>query len=175
LLSVPACCVAATTARTEAPLLMAAADSIPTLSPMGAPDARPASPGVEALPEAPVDQVPGAPLSFYLFRLRGSVDSARPAPTEPIEQMEAPRFDDQSSLRLIQSSPLAYAARRIRADRFNTEDAVMDDFAICYRLTSRSSLQVIPGDPAPVKLPVATMANNTGVTVGMVLKLSRNR
>jgi hypothetical protein len=156
-------------------MLMAAVDSIPTLPLVAAPEAHPMSPGVEALPEAPSDQLPGAPLSFYLFRLRGSVDSTRPAPTEPIEQMESPRYDDQSSLRLIQSSPLAGAAHRIRAERFNTQDSVMDDFAICYRLSSRSSLQVIPGDPAPVKLPVVTMANNMGVTVGMVLRLSRTR
>ena len=62
------------------------------------------------------------------------------------------------------------------AERFNTEDgSSVDAFAICYRLNGRSSVQVIPGDPAPVKIPVSSMANNTGVTVGMVLRLSKTR
>ena len=57
--------------------------------------------------------------------------------------------------------------------RFNTEDASIDDFAICYRLSSRVGLQMIPGDPAPVKLAVTSMANNAGVTLGMTWRLSR--
>ena len=174
LLLLPACCLAATHEH-EAPVLVAAADSVPTI-PMAQPEMRPTSAGVaEPLPEAPTDQLPGAPLSFYLFRLRGRVETVPPVVNEPTEQMEAPKFDDQSMLHMIQASPLAPVSRRIRADKFNTDDAVLDDFAICYRLNGRSSVQVIPGDPAPVKLPVATMANNMGVTVGMVVRLSHSR
>ncbi|WP_041592389.1 hypothetical protein [Terriglobus roseus] len=171
LFSLPVCCSAAT--EHESPVLIAAADSVPSL-PINQPDARPLSSGVIALPEEPAGQLPGAPLSLYLFRLRGSVETAPPALNEPIEQMEAPRFDDQSMLHRIQASPLAPVSRHIRADKFNTNDAVASDFAICYRLNRRSSLQVIPGDPAPVKLPITSMANNMGVTVGMVLRLSRS-
>lgn len=172
LLSLPACCLAS---EHEAPVMIAAADSAPSI-PLIQPEARPASSGVIAsLPEEPLGQLPGAPLSFYLYRLRGRVETRTPAPNEPIEQMEAPRFNDQSMMHMIQASPLATVSRTIRADRFNTDDAVADDFAICYRLNARSSVQVIPGDPAPVKLPITSMANNMGVTVGMVLRLSRNR
>ena len=171
LFSLPVCCSAATTEH-EAPVLMAAVDSIPSI-PITPPDARPLSAGVITLPEEPAGQLPGAPLSFYLYRLRGRVETAPPAPSEPIEQMEAPHFDDQSMLHRIQTSPLALVSRRIRADKFNTNDAVANDFAICYRLNARSSVQVVPGDPAPVKLPITSMANNMGVTVGMVVRLSR--
>jgi hypothetical protein len=101
------------------------------------------------------------------------VDTTTPAPNEPIEQMEAPRFNDQSMLRMIQASPLAAVSRSIRAERFNTEDGTTGDFAVCYRLNERSSVQVIPGDPAPVKLPVTSMANNMGLTLGMAVRLSR--
>ena len=83
---------------------------------------------------------------------------------------------DGPRIGLLESSPLAGAARRMRSQNFNTEDgSLVDAFAICYRLNSRSSLQVIPGDPAPVKMAVTTMANNTGVTVGMVVRLSKQR
>ncbi len=72
----------------------------------------------------------------------------------------------------LASMPLAGAAKRLGAQRFNTDDgSMLDDFAICYRMSGRSSIEVIPGDPAPVKLPVATLANNTGVTVGLVVRL----
>lgn len=74
----------------------------------------------------------------------------------------------------LASMPFAGAARRLGAQRFNTEDgSMLDDFAICYRMSGRSSIEIIPGDPAPVKLPVVSMANNTGVTVGLVLRLSK--
>ena len=83
---------------------------------------------------------------------------------------------DAPSVSLIEASPLAGAARRIGAQKFNTADGSMiDSFAICYRISKRSSVQVVPGDPAPVKLPIATMQNKMGVTVGMVVRLSRAR
>jgi hypothetical protein len=173
LLSLPACCLAA---EHGAPVMIAAVDSIPSM-PIAQPDARPISAGVLAvLPEEPAtSRLPGAPLSFYLYRLRGRVDTRTPAPNEPIEQMEAPTFNDQSMLRMIQASPLASISREIRADKFNIDDGVAEDFAICYRMNARTSVQVIPGDPAPVKLPITSMANNMGVTVGMVVRLSRSR
>jgi hypothetical protein len=76
---------------------------------------------------------------------------------------------------MLDSLPLVATARHISGGRFNTTDSSTEDFAICYRLSRTAGLQVIPGDPAPVKLPVSMMANNKGVTVGMVLKLSRAR
>ena len=76
----------------------------------------------------------------------------------------------------LYSVPLINAAMRFGGRNFNTDDgSSINAFAICYRLNARSSVQVIPGDPAPVKLPVASMKNNTGVTVGMVYRLSRRR
>ena len=76
----------------------------------------------------------------------------------------------------LYSVPLVNAAMRFGSRNFNTDDgSSMNAFAICYRINRRSSVQVIPGDPAPVKLPVASMKNNTGVTVGMVYRLSKRR
>ena len=77
---------------------------------------------------------------------------------------------------LVRSPPCLWQAprRHLGAQRFNTADgSMLGDFAICYRVSGRSSIEVIPGDPAPVKLPVVSMANNTGVTVGMVFRLSK--
>ena len=77
-------------------------------------------------------------------------------------------------LSLVEASPIGGVARRIQAQRFNTDDGVSaNDFAICYRLNSRSSVQDIPRDPAPVKIPAGGFANNAGVTLGMVVRLSR--
>ncbi len=92
----------------------------------------------------------------------------------PAESANAKLPDEPGMLSLVEASPIGGVARRIQAQRFNTDDGVSsNDFAICYRLNSRSSVQVIPGDPAPVKIPVSGMANNAGVTVGMVVRLSR--
>ncbi len=73
----------------------------------------------------------------------------------------------------LDAVPVIGTMRRRAGRRFNTDDASVADFAICYRLSSRLGLQVIPGDPAPVKLAVTSVANNTGVTVGMTWKLGR--
>ena len=116
-----------------------------------------------------------APLRFDAGRT-GDLTVPRPASGETRFTVSyAPKAP--SGLSMLESMPLAgTAARRMGANRFNTDDgSSMDAFAICYRLNGRSSVQVIPGDPAPVKIPVTSMANNMGVTVGMVLKLSKNR
>ena len=78
-----------------------------------------------------------------------------------------------SVLESLDAMPVVGTVRRRAGRRFNTEDASMDDFAICYRLTSRLGLQVIPGDPSPVKLAVTSIANNTGVTFGMTWRMSQ--
>ena len=82
--------------------------------------------------------------------------------------------DAPSSLTaFLESVPVAGRIHRRAGPRFNTSDgSSVDAFAICYRMTHRLGMQVIPGDPAPVKLAVSSMANNTGVTVGMTLRLS---
>jgi hypothetical protein len=149
-------------------------DAIPTL-PLLAPT-RKASAGVAAsLPETPDAQIPGTQLPFYLFQ-RGETTPTTVVP-EAADRVtfEEPTFDEPSMASLIDASPIAGAARRIGSQNFNTEDGVLDDFAICYRINRRASVQVIPGDPAPVKIPVATLQNNMGVTVGMVVRLSRKR
>lgn len=73
----------------------------------------------------------------------------------------------------LDALPVIGTMHRRAGRRFNTDDASINDFAICYRLSSRIGLQMIPGDPAPVKLAVTSMANNAGVTLGMTLRLSR--
>ena len=74
----------------------------------------------------------------------------------------------------LASMPLAVTAQRLGAQHFNMDDgSMLYNFAICYRMSARSSIEVIPGDPAPVKLPIHTVANNTGVTVGLVVRLSK--
>lgn len=84
-----------------------------------------------------------------------------------------PEFAARSSA--LYSLPLLSAAMRMTGGKLNTQDgSLLNAFAICYRLNGRSSVQVIPGDPAPVKLPVATMANNMGVTIGMVYRLTQH-
>ena len=97
------------------------------------------------------------------------------------KQLQAPRpsrisftTQQRQGVSPLASMPFAGTARRLGAQRFNTVDgSMLDDFAICYRMSGRSSIEIIPGDPAPVKLPVVSMANNTGVTVGLVLRLSK--
>lgn len=87
------------------------------------------------------------------------------------------RFTTMSNVTSLTESldalPVIGTVRRRAGRRFNTDDASINDFAICYRLSSRVGLQMIPGDPAPVKLAVTSMANNAGVTLGMTLRLSR--
>ena len=74
---------------------------------------------------------------------------------------------------LVDQLPVAGRVYRRAGQRFNTSDgSSVDAFAICYRMTHRIGMQVIPGDPAPVKLAVSSLTNNTGVTVGMTLRLS---
>ncbi|MGI4757422.1 MAG: hypothetical protein ACRYGF_11325 [Janthinobacterium lividum] len=152
----------------------------------------------ELLAVAEVPTIPlGAPLAFAPFAIEMFDSAALPSLPEaaalpPLhydavstqsgssEKMGDNRFSvipagSAMSMRsVMQSTPLAAPARYIHAQRFNTEDgSSLEAFTICYRLSNRSSVQVIPGDPAPVKIPVTSMANNMGVTVGMVLRLSK--
>lgn len=167
LLLVP-CTVCAAELPAEAPAtpaLMAAMDAIaPMVRLSTAAHARPASAGVAAsLPEQPHAQQ-----SAWRVPLLGS------ASAYGHEAMDTVTLPDGPGVSTLEASPLAGAARRVGARRFNTDDgSSVDDFAICYRLNGRSSVQVIPGDPAPVKLPVSSMSNNTGVTVGLVVRLFR--
>jgi hypothetical protein len=185
-LVVPACCHAAdkTEHADAAPVLIAGMGGMAPSIPGVAHDLVPSSAGVTSmLPDTPdfhpgAQRHPGAPLSFYLFRFAAAMDqTTEPSVEEPMEQkpgLESATFDDPSMMSLVGASPIGGAAHRIRADRFNTDDgSMMYDFAICYRLSKHSSVEVIPGDPAPVKIPVARMANNMGVTVGMVVRLNR--
>ena len=73
----------------------------------------------------------------------------------------------------LDALPVIGTVRRRAGRRFNTDDASIDDFAICYRVSSRMGFQFIPGDPAPVKLAVTSLSNNAGVTVGITWKLFR--
>jgi hypothetical protein len=88
--------------------------------------------------------------------------------------LEKQEFSSTSVNPLYSLPVVGNVAVRMGAENFNTDDgSSLDAFAICYRLNARASVQVLPGDPAPVKIPVTTMANNMGVTVGMVYRLSR--
>lgn len=155
-------------------VLLASAAADPSVPPMhvgtASSEARPQSAGVvEALPDMPR----GSAMLAAMFHILPMPLQA-PAPVSHESFMGV--LPDGPRIGLLESSPLAGAARRMRSQNFNTEDgSLVDAFAICYRLNSRSSLQVIPGDPAPVKMAVTTMANNTGVTVGMVVRLSKQR
>ena len=92
--------------------------------------------------------------------------------TTPRLSLARPEFAQTVSP--LYSVPLVNAAIRLGGHNFNTDDgSSINAFAICYRLNRRSSLQLIPGDPAPVKLPVSTVRNNAGVTIGMVYRLTR--
>ena len=62
----------------------------------------------------------------------------------------------------LDALPVIGTVRRRAGRRFNTDDASIDDFAICYRLSSHLGFQLIPGDPAPVKLAVTSVSNNAG-------------
>ena len=101
---------------------------------------------------------------------------AAPAGSGPVARGSRISFTTQQGhgVSPLASMPFAGTARRLGAQRFNTDDgSMLDDFAICYRMSARSSIEIIPGDPAPVKLPVVSMANNTGVTVGLVFRMAK--
>lgn len=88
--------------------------------------------------------------------------------------IEKPEFNSTSVSPLYSLPVVGNVAVKMGAEKFNTDDgSSIDAFAICYRLNTRASVQVVPGDPAPVKIPVTTMANNMGVTVGMVYRLNK--
>ncbi len=164
---------AANAAAANASLVASLAEpSIPVISvtPSGE-RAQPVSAGIaESLPETPAVAV--APLRFNAAGEEQAARASRKPSRVSVTSVALP--DEPGMLSLVEASPIGGVARRMQAQRFNTDDGVSaNDFAICYRLNSRSSLQVIPGDPAPVKIPVSSFANNAGVTVGMVVRLSR--
>ena len=133
---------------------------------------KPASSGIaESLPETPA-AIAVAPLQFNVNQTAHMARTSQKPARVSVGNVELP--DEPGMLSLVEASPIGGAARRIQAQRFNTDDGVSDDFAICYRFNNRSSLQVIPGDPAPVKIPVSSFANNAGITIGMVVRLSRH-
>ncbi len=72
----------------------------------------------------------------------------------------------------LDALPVIGTVHRRAGRRFNTNDSSIDDLAICYRLSSRLGLQMIPGDPAPVRVTLMSKGNSAGVTVGMTLRLS---
>ncbi len=72
----------------------------------------------------------------------------------------------------LDALPVIGTVRRRAGRRFNTDDASIEDLAICYRLSSRLGFQMIPGDPAPVRVTLMSKGNSAGVTVGMTLRLS---
>lgn len=79
---------------------------------------------------------------------------------------------DPGVLTVVASVPAGDRILRMGGGHFNTQDGSKPDaFAICYRISDRTSIEVIPGDPAPVKLPVSTVGNNEGVTAGIVFRL----
>ncbi len=131
----------------------------------------PVSAGIaESLPELPTLAL--APLRFNAGKEQHAAAAARRPSRISVANVALP--EEPGMLSLVDASPIGGIARRMQAKRFNTDDGVsVNDFAICYRLNNRSSVQVIPGDPAPVKIPVNSFANNSGVTVGMVVRLSR--
>lgn len=86
---------------------------------------------------------------------------------------DAPSVAARDGGNALEAMPGSVRFRRMTNERFNTTDGSFGDFAICYRLAKRYALQVVPGDPAPVKLPVSTIQNNTGVTIGMVVRVGR--
>lgn len=138
--------------------------------------ARPASAGVaDSLPDLPEAQSVGSPLPHYLYQFTVGSE-VLPGPQTEEEGVQyllrtSPNSGESDGVSQLESLPLITAARRLTGGRFNTTEASVDDFAICYRLSRAAGLQLIPGDPAPVKLPVTSMANNRGVTVGMVFRL----
>ena len=158
-------------AEAAAPVLMAAAEPIVSLTHVStaAVDPKPGSAGVaENLPDLPVESA--------MFSVRALLTQAAFAQQAASSRLAIVALPKTPGVSLLQASPLASMARHLGAEHFNTEDgSSVDAFAICYRLSKRSSVQVIPGDPAPIKIPVTTMANNMGVTVGMVLRLSKPR
>lgn len=76
----------------------------------------------------------------------------------------------------LNSLPMIGSMYRRTGHRFNTGDgSSVESFALCYRMSSRVGFQMVPGDPAPVKLAISSLSNNTGVTVGLTLKLLHRR
>lgn len=174
-LSMLACCALAHAAKKDHPadatVLLATAD--PSVSPIHV-----AAAAIEARPESAgiADGLPEMPEVAAAFSVNVLLHPALRRPEPSRLSMATVRLPDAPGVSLLEASPLAGMARRMGAQKFNTDDGSdVDAFAICYRLSKRASLQVIPGDPAPVKIPVTTMANNMGVTVGMVVRLSRSR
>lgn len=159
-------------------LILPCACSAATLRPVPHDKAQPVEVAVLELPAADAESngvdaaldLPEAPLVESYSAAEHQVSPAHPQRLT----LEKPEFSSNSVSPLYSLPVVGNVAVRIGAENFNTDDgSSLEAFAICYRLNARASVQVIPGDPAPVKIPVTTMANNMGVTVGMVYRLSR--
>jgi hypothetical protein len=138
---------------------------LPTLVAASPDSESPLAAEAESLPDLP-------PVRTLVLSFRGDMAGR----STPVNRPSRISFGKPQSAGVspLASMPLAGAARRLGAERFNTDDgSMLDDFAICYRMSGRSSIEIIPGDPAPVKLPVVSMANSTGVTVGLVVRLAK--
>ncbi len=145
----------------------AAASSVSVNSPIDLPVASPVLAAVlPALPENAIARMPMQAATESVTMIH------RHSPNQP---MSMPRLADTSELGpILDAIPMAGRIHRKAGQRFNTTDgSSVDAFAICYRMNHRLGMQVIPGDPAPVKLAVSSLSNNTGLTVGMTLRLSR--
>ena len=99
--------------------------------------------------------------------------TARLPKTAEARVLEQRLPDAPSFSQLIDAIPVGERMRRIGRTHLNTSDASMkNDFALCYRIDRRWGLQMIPGDPTPVKAPVASFKDADGVTVGVVMRLA---
>ncbi len=145
----------------------AAASSVSVNSPIDLPAASPILAAVlTALPEDAIYRM------SIPVRTESTAVIHRHSPNQP---MSMPQLANTSDLGpILDAIPMAGRIQRKAGQRFNTTDgSSVDTFAICYRMNRRLGMQVIPGDPAPVKLAVTSVENNEGVTVGLTLRLSR--
>jgi len=140
---------------------------LPSMSPV-----RLSSVPISFLPDLSVaNQVTTAPLLSHFLSL-GVTTAYTSARGFAIRNAEPTATGDLG--KTLDPIPVVGSMYRRTGTHFNTDDGSnVNAFAICYRLNRRLGFQMVPGDPAPVKLAVTSLANNTGVTVGMTWKLSR--
>lgn len=104
------------------------------------------------------------------------VSVSQPSLSKAAESLTLPAHPVASSENLLRELPVIGTVRRRVGDRFNTtESSRIDAFAVCYHVSDRVGLQVIPGNPGPPRMGASYIANNAGVTVGMTLRLQRQR